>query len=127
MPRPLAQAGDSADIRQAIDFINMRQYGYANITLNNITSAQRNARWYFLSALANHGLGNQILAMEQIQKAIQAEPGNGVYRQALQAMQQGKNAYDQNGGGYQRYAEGLNRMCMSFCMLNFFCTFCRCC
>lgn len=127
MPRPNAQPGDSADIRQAIDFINMRQFGYASTTLNSIISANRNARWYYLSALANHGLGNSILAAEQIQRAAQMEPGNAVYRQTQQYMRQSGSAYNQNGQEFQRYADGLNRMCMSFCMLNFFCTFCRCC
>ena len=127
MPRPSTQPGDTSDVRQAIDFINMGQYGYASSTLNSIISANRNARWYYLSALANHGLGNTILAVEQIQKALQWEPGNTVYRQTLQFMQQTGNAYNQNGQEFQRYAEGFNRMCMSFCMLQFFCTFCRCC
>ena len=127
MPRPNAQPQDSADIRQAIDFINMKQYSYANQTLNSIVSANRNARWYYLSALANHGLGNTIFAVEQIQKALQREPDNTVYRQTLQCMQQTGDTYNQNGQDYQKYAEGFNRMCMSFCMLQFFCTFCRCC
>ena len=126
MPRPNAQPQDSADIRQAIDFINMKQYSYANQTLNSIVSANRNARWYYLSALANHGLGNTIFAVEQIQKALQREPDNTVYRQTLQCMQQTGDTYNQNGQDYQKYAEGFNRMCMSFCMLQFFCTFCRC-
>ena len=127
MPRPGAQPQDSADIRQAIDFISMKQYSYANQTLNSIVSANRNARWYYLSALANHGLGNTIFAVEQIQKALQREPDNTVYRQTLQCMQQTGDTYNQNGQDYQKYAEGFNRMCMSFCMLQFFCTFCRCC
>lgn len=127
MPRPNAQPQDSADIRQAIDFINMKQYSYANQTLNSIVSANRNARWYYLSALANHGIGNTIFAVEQIQKALQREPDNTVYRQTLQCMQQTGDTYNQNGQDYQKYAEGFNRMCMSFCMLQFFCTFCRCC
>ncbi|WP_278308573.1 hypothetical protein [Merdimonas faecis] len=40
----MSQPGDSNDIRQAIDFINMRQYQYADNTLNSILSSQRDAR-----------------------------------------------------------------------------------
>ncbi len=127
MPKPQPQPTDSSDIRRAIDFINMKQYGYANVTLNGIVGAKRNGRWYYLSALANHGLGNAILASDQIQKAMQMEPGNAIYRQTWQYMSQTGNAYNQNGQEYQRYADGLNKMCMSFCLLNFCCTFCRCC
>lgn len=125
--RPTAQPNDSSDIRQVIDFINMKQYSYATQTLNSIISGRRDARWHYLSALANHGAGNKILALEQIQKAVQMEPQNSVYQQALQSMRQTGNAYNETGQEFQRYAEGMNRMCLSFCALQFFCTFCRCC
>lgn len=124
--RPFAMAGDSSDIRQAIDFINMKNYQYANSTLNGIVSAQRNGRWYYLSALANYGLNNPILAMEQIQRAIRFEPNNLVYRNTLQVFQQSGMEYEQNGQAYQRYAEGMNRMCWTFCMAQMFCMFCHC-
>lgn len=127
MPRATVQAGDSNDIRQAVDFINMRRYDYANNILNNIVSANRNARWYFLSCLANHGLGNDMLALEQIQKALRMEPGNAAYQQAQQALQQSGNMYRENGQEYQQYAEGISRVCMSFCLLNFLCACCRPC
>ena len=65
-PRPMA--GDSQDIRQAIDFINMGRYQYADSTLNAMPGAARNARWYYLSALANYGLNNQMLAVSQIRR-----------------------------------------------------------
>lgn len=123
---PQAMAGDSTDIRQAIDFINMGNYRYANSTLNSIVSAQRNGRWYYLSALANYGLNNQILAMEQIQKALQFEPNNPVYRSASQAFGQSRAAYEQNGQDFGRYADGMNRVCWTFCLVQLFCSFCRC-
>lgn len=125
-PRPVAEPGDSDDIRQAIDFINMRQYGYAGQTLNSIVSSCRNARWFYLSALTNYGRGNQVLALEQIQKAIQMESSNQVYQNALKSMRQTGSDYNEAGKEFQRYAESINRMCISFCMMQFFCMFCRC-
>lgn len=125
-PRPTAQPQDAGDIRQAIDFINMKQYSYANQTLNGIVSSRRNARWYYLSSLANHGMGNKILALEQIQKAVQMEPGNSIYQQTLNSLRQMGSSYNEAGQEFQRYAEGINRMCLSFCALQFFCAFCRC-
>lgn len=126
-PRPQAEASDAADIRQAIDFINMKQYSYASQTLNNVVSARRNARWFYLSAITNHGLGNSILASEQIQKAVDMEPGNQTYRQTQQWLRQSGNTYTQAGSEFQKYADGMGQMCFSFCALQFFCTFCRCC
>ena len=127
IPRPSAQPGDSNDIRQAIDFINMRQFTYANDTLNGIISSSRDARWFYLSALANNGLGNSIRAMEQIQRAVEMAPQNPVYQQTFQALRQSGTSYTENGEGFQRYAEGMSRMCMSFCAMQFLCMCCRPC
>ena len=97
----MSQPGDSNDIRQAIDFINMRQYQYADNTLNSILSSQRDARWFYLSALANHGLGRQVLAVEQIQKAIQMDPSSDVYRRTLNILRQAGTEYRQNGEDFK--------------------------
>ena len=127
MPKPSPQPGDDHVIRQAIDFINMQRYDYALNSLNSVVSSQRNGRWNYLSALANYGRGNQILASEQIQKALQMEPDNRLYQQVQQSMRQTNHSYSEAGEGFQKYAENMNKMCMSFCALQFFCTFCRCC
>ena len=42
---------------------------------------EKNARWYYLSALANNGLGNQVIALEHIRRAVSMEPGNMEYHQ----------------------------------------------
>lgn len=121
-PRPMA--GDSQDIRQAIDFINMGRYQYADSTLNAMPGAMRNARWYYLSSLANYGLKNQMLAVSQIQKAIQLEPNNPLYQRTLQSFRYAENTYNQNGRDFQREAEGMDRFCRSFCLAQLFCMFC---
>ena len=123
-PRPSAEPGDSNDIRQAIDFLNIGQYIYANNTLNSIVSAERNARWYYLSALANQGVGNTILAAEQIDKAVNMEPQNSIYQRTRQSLHRTGSTYNEAGQEFQRYAENMNQLCMSFCMAQFFCMFC---
>ena len=45
---------------------------------------ERNANWYYLSALANNGLGNQVTALEHIRKAVSMEPDNQQYLWTLQ-------------------------------------------
>ena len=122
--KPRSMPGDSEDIRQAIDFINMGRYQYADSTLNGIPGVQRNARWYYLSALANYGLNNQMLAVNQIQKALQLEPGNPLYQRTLQSFQRAENSYNQNGRDFQREAEGMDRFCRTFCLAQLFCMFC---
>ena len=126
MQKPNVQPGDSPEIREAIDLMNAGRYEYANRTLNSIISVKRDARWYYLSALANHGLGNQMMAMDQIQRAIDKEPYNNTYKQVQQSMRQSGSSYNEAGQGFQSYADGMSKMCMSFFMLQCFCTFCRC-
>ena len=126
MQKPNVQPGDSPEIREAIDLMNAGRYEYANRTLNSIISVKRDARWYYLSALANNGLGNQMMAMDQIQRAIEKEPYNNTYKQVQQSMRQSGSSYNEAGQGFQSYADGMSKMCMSFFMLQCFCTFCRC-
>ncbi len=124
--RPQPRQGDSSDIRQAIDFINMRQYRYANDTLNSILSAYRDARWFYLSALANYGLNNQVLAVEQIQKAIEKDPSEPLYRRTLSSLQRSGTEYRQNSEEFQNYADSMGRFCQGLCLAQLFCMFCRC-
>ncbi len=123
-PKAASEPGDSPDIRQAVDLINIGEYARANATLNSILSAQRDARWYYLSALANFGLGNQLLAVEQIQRAIRKDPCNGLYTDTLQTFQRSASAYAQDGQEFQQYAMNLNKMCGCFCAAQLLCMCC---
>lgn len=124
--RPQQVYTDSETMRQAVDFINMGKYQFADSVLNGMPGAERNARWYYLSSLANYGLRNQMLAVAQIQKALQLEPGNALYQRTFQSMRYAENVYTQNSQAYQRQAEGMDRLCRSFCLAQMFCMFCRC-
>lgn len=124
--RPQQVCTDSETMRQAIDFINMGKYQFADSVLNGMPGAERNARWYYLSSLANYGLNNQMLAVAQIQKALQLEPNNPLYQRTLQSFRYAENVYSQNSQSYQRQAEGMDKLCRSFCLAQLFCMFCRC-
>ena len=122
--RPEAQPGDSQDIRQAIDFINMGRYQYAAQILNSMVSAERNARWYYLSALANKGLGNTIQAAEQIDKAVQMEPNHPVYQNARAMIHRESYTYAEAGQSYNPYADCAGRFCMSWFLMQLYCICC---
>lgn len=94
------QQSDSQRYEQAAwQYIRFRRYQEALNTLNNIS--QRNARWYYLSALAHNGLGNQVTALEHMKRAVSMDPGNLEYLRALQAMENGGNVYRQQSEGYK--------------------------
>ena len=120
-PNPTAEPQDREEIRQVVELINRKQYAGAASILNNVVSGLRDARWFYLSSLVNFGQGNQILALEQIQKALQLEPNNLTYRATLQSMQYSGYSYSQSGQEFQQYADSMNRMCMGMCLANIFC------
>jgi molecular chaperone DnaJ len=121
-PRPQAQ--DGYEIRRAIEYINAGQYDDANRVLDSVVGRQRNGRWYYLSALANYGLGNTLMASEQIERAIRLEPDNAEYQRVRQRMHRTERTYNEAGQDFRKYAEGLDRMCMGLCATQLFCTFC---
>ena len=92
---PEAAAGDSPQIRSAINDINAGRFKEAMKTLNAVTSDGRDARWYYLSALANDGAGNTVMAQEQIRRAVRMDPNNRDYQQAQRQFQQTGQTYQQ--------------------------------
>jgi molecular chaperone DnaJ len=87
--------------RAAYQYIRMGRYTEARNTLGNCT--EKNARWYYLSALANDGMGNQVTALEHIRKAVSMEPDNMVYLRTLQNIENGGATYREQAGGYRGF------------------------
>lgn len=109
---PQIRPDDCQEFRDAISWMNRRQYQQAVQILNQMISMRRNARWYYLGAWANHGLGNRILALEQIQKAVQMEPENAEYRRTMQQFQRAGQTYQQNGQDFHMDLAGVQRLCL---------------
>lgn len=122
-----SQSGPSgADEYQkaAFQYIRFGRYQEALNALSNC--AQHNARWYYLSALANNGLGNQVTALEHIRRAVSMEPDNQEYLFALEQIQHGGAAYRRQAGTYQGFTMRANPCAgLLFCLLAKF--FCPCC
>ena len=99
---------------------NYIRYGRYREALNALNSSQeRNARWYYLSALANDGLGNQITALEHIRRAVSMEPDNAEYLRTLQAIQNGGATYQRQAGSFQGFDLGdipCARMCLCYAL-----------
>ena len=57
--------------------------------------SQRNGQWYYLSSMANMGLGNNVNALNDIKQAIRLEPDNVQYQMVLQQMEGGGNWYQE--------------------------------
>ena len=97
----------------AYNYIRFGRYSEALNVLNN--AQERNARWYYLSALANDGLGNQVTALEHIRRAVSMEPGNAVYLHTLEQIQSGGAAYRRQAGNFRGFSMGVSP-CASLCL-----------
>jgi len=105
----------------AYQYVRMGRYQEAINILSN--SQERNGRWYYISALANNGLGNQVTALEHIRKAVSMEPDNYEYLHVLQAIENGGSTYREHAGNYRGFRVG-GSLCTNLilCWLcNFFC------
>ncbi len=113
--------GSSVKMQAAANFINSRHFKEALNVLNDIP--EHDAQWYFFSAVANAGLGNNITAKDLASQAAALEPGNIQYRQFLQQLEYGGAWYHSMGNTYGSPVSGHN-YCMNLCMLNLFCHCC---
>lgn len=118
-----AYGGATGDQYQnsAYQYIRFGRYREALHVLQNATT--RDARWYYLSALANDGLGNQVTALEHIRRAVSMDPQNPVYLQTLQQIENGGAAYRSKAGNFRGFALG-GSPCASLCLCYFFQLFC---
>ncbi len=111
----------------AYNYIRYGRYREALNALNS--SANRNGRWYYLSAVANDALGNQVTALEHIRKAVSMEPENMQYLQFLSQMENGGTTYRQQAGsfrGFQMRGDPCTNLCLCY-LFQLFCCRGRCC
>lgn len=120
---PEASASDGATVRSAIDAINASRYDQALSLLSSVVSSERNARWYYLSALANKGAGNTLRALEHIRKAVKLDPNNADYRRAYQQFQMAGQTYQEEGTkrGFSMSVMDPSLICCGLCLAQYAC------
>ena len=119
-------AGDQYQ-QSAYQYIRFGRYREALNVLQN--AATKDARWYYLSALANDGLGNQVTALEHIRRAVSMEPDNAEYLQTLEEIQNGGAAYRRQAGNFRGFhvRGGLWQLCLCYFLQLFCCRGYYCC
>lgn len=104
---PYGQPGGasySQILNAAYQYITYHRYYQAVQILQS--TQERTARWYYLSSLANHGLGNQVTALEHIRRAVSMEPDNREYLQTLKMMESGGTQYRRQAETYRGFSFG---------------------
>ena len=111
-------------IRAAGNYVRNGYYKEARNVLDGMEEDKRSARWYYYSALAHAGLGNQVSALEHARKASSMEPSNADYRNLVNQFENGGSWYQQKQYTYgQPYSVG-NGLCMKLCIANLLCNLC---
>ncbi len=83
---------------------------------------RREARWYYLSALAYNGLHQSINALQDARMAVQLDPNNNDYRTLLSQLQNPGQNYQRRTTTYQGGMGG--NLCFRLILLNLLCTCC---
>ena len=100
-------------------------YGGWYQALNVLNSIkERGALWYFYSASANSGVGNNVTALEHAKEAVRLEPQNMQYQMLLQRLQGGGGWYQQRQSMYGYPSSVGGDWCMKLCIANMMCNLC---
>ena len=101
-------------LQAAYNYILYRRYREALNVLAQFDGV-KGAEWYYLSALANQGVGNQVTALEHMRKAVSMDPGNQEYLNALDRMERGGDTYRRQAGNFQGFDLRMNP-CTTLCL-----------
>lgn len=106
----------------AYNFIQSGHYREAMNVLSSLN--QRNGQWYYLSSMANMGLGNNVNALNDIRQAVNMEPDNLQYRMLLQRMEGGGTWYQEQQNPFGGMPSDNGDYCMKLCLANMLCNLC---
>lgn len=112
------------ELRAAANYIRNGYYKEALTALDGVTN--RTAAWYYYSALANRGLGNNVTAKEHAEKAYRMDPDNFSYQNLYQQMQNGSSAYRTQSGPFRSTSFNCGDSCFNSCLLTLLCNLCCC-
>lgn len=107
-------------------YLRFRQYEQALHALENCK--EKDAQWYYFSAIAHSGLGHDIMALEHIREAVKLEPENDLYSNTMEALERGESVYRQQAGDFRGFAM-RGDLCTQALLCNMalcFCTRGRC-
>lgn len=111
-------------LRAAGSYVRNGYYREARNALDSMGQHERGARWYYYSALAHAGLGNNVAAMDHAKKAAALEPGNADYQNLVYRFENGGTWYSQRQAAYGYPTSGGGNICVKLCIANLICNLC---
>ncbi len=126
-----SSGSDSSDthMQAAVNFIRNGRFTEAIRVLDGIPN--RNAQWYYVSALANSGAGNNATALQYARAAVQMEPSNYEYQHLVRQLEFPGYSYQRGQQPYMNAGSLDETGCLRCCAANILCNFllsccCRC-
>ena len=111
-------------LRAAGNYLRNGYYREARNTLDGMGEHEKTARWYYYSAIANSGIGNNVSALQHAREAARMEPNNIQYTTLVQRLENGGNWYRQQQGPYQTTFSSSGDWCVKLCIANLVCNLC---
>lgn len=109
-------------LRAAANYIRSGHYKEALNVLDGIR--EHSALWYFYSASANSGLGNNVTALEHAKEAVRLDPQNLQYQMLLQRLESGGTWYQNRQTMYGYPGTFDSSWCVKLCVANILCNLC---
>ena len=102
-----------------------KRQGHYKEALNVLgTISERGAQWYYYSAIANAGCGNNVQALQYAKQAASMEPGNSAYQRLVQQLESGGSWYTGRQSPYMGMGGMQGNLCNRICLSYLLCSCC---
>lgn len=113
-------------LQAAVNFIQNRRFQEAIRVLEDIQP--RTAQWYYVSAVAHSGAGNNATAIQYARTAAQMEATNPEYQNLVRQLEFSGYSYQQMQQPYLENSSSFNSECVRCCAANLILNaVCNCC
>ncbi len=106
-------------MQAAVNFIRNGRFTEAVRVLEDIP--ERNAQWYYTSAVAHSGAGNNATAVQYARTAVQMEPNNYEYQRLVQQLESPGFSYQRAQQPYMSSGGFDDSGCLRCCAANLLC------
>ena len=116
--------GESGEMAEVYNLLGRRAYSQALSLLDSMPN--RNAKWYYYSAIAQVGLGNNLRGMEYARMAVSMEPNNVEYQNLVNRLSFQSNRYGEVRNVYRGGRSGFDDASDLCCKLWLADSLCEC-
>lgn len=116
--------GESGEMAEVYNLLGRRAYSQALSLLDSMPN--RNAKWYYYSAIAQVGLGNNLRGMEYARMSVSMEPNNIEYQNLVNRLSFQGNRYGEVRNVYRGGRSGFDDASDLCCKLWLADSLCEC-